>query len=245
MTKAPPETAPPTAVEAQGICRRYGRRWALVDVSFGVPRGRSLLVAGRNGSGKSTLFRVLATAIRADGGTARIEGFDIRSAPQAVRAKMALLTHQSYLYEALSPLENLAVAARFLGRDARRGALLPLLAEVDLAERADDPVTTFSAGMRKRLSLARTLLQEASVVLLDEPYGQLDPPGFRLVDRFFRLLHERGTTILLATHLLERGGALCDHGIVLDRGRLAWAGRAGDLPRQGGLEAAGLPEGGP
>jgi ABC-2 type transport system ATP-binding protein len=120
---------------------------------------------------------------------------------------------------------------------------LPLLEEVGLAERAGDPVATFSAGMRKRLSLARTLLQEASVVLLDEPYGALDPPGFRLVDRFFSLLRQRGTTVLVATHLLERGAALCDRGIVLEGGRLAWTGAARDLPREGGLQAAGLPEG--
>ncbi len=231
------------AVEASGVCRRYGRRWALVDVSFGVPRGTTLLVAGRNGSGKSTLFRVLSTAIRADRGTARIEGLDIRSATQAVRRRVALLTHQSHLYEAISALENLQVAAWFLRRDAGRGTLLPLLDEVGLADRADDPVVTFSAGMRKRLSLARTLLQEASVVLLDEPYGQLDPPGFRLVDHFFGLLRRRGATVLMATHLLERGGALCDRGIVLDRGRVVWTGLARDLPREGGLQAAGLPEG--
>jgi len=252
MNPSPRSAAPgvPTvsgslAVEARGVCRRYGRRWALVDVSFDVPRGTTLMVAGRNGSGKSTLLRVLTTAIRADRGTARIEGHDIHHAKPAVRARIALLTHQSYLYEALTALENLQVVARFLSRDARPPALVPLLEEVGLAERARDPVATFSAGMRKRLSLARALLQGAPVVLLDEPYGELDPPGFRLVDRCLSLLRRRGTTVLLATHLLERGAALCDRGIVLEGGRLAWSGPARDLPREGGLEAAGLPEGGP
>jgi heme exporter protein A len=233
------------AVEARGLCRRYGRRWALVDVTFDLPRGSALMVAGRNGSGKSTLFRVLATAIRADRGTARIEGHDIHGAKPAVRQLIALLTHQSHLYEALSALENLQVAARFLGKDARAAALVPLLAEVGLAERAGDPVATFSAGMRKRLSFARTLLQEAAVVLLDEPYGALDPPGFRLVDRFFSLLRRRGATVLVATHLLERSAALCDRGIVLEGGRLVWTGAAADLPAQSGLQTVGLPEGGP
>jgi len=239
-----PVTAPGLALEARGLCRRYGRRWALVDVSFDVPRASTLMVAGRNGSGKSTLFRVLATAIRADRGTARIEGFDLRRHAEQVRTRTALLSHHSYLYEALTALENLQVAARFLRRDASRRALLGRLQEVGLADRADDPVATFSAGMRRRLSLARTLLQEASVVLLDEPYDQLDPPGFRLVDHLFGSLRERGATVLVATHLLERGAALCDQGIVLEGGRLAWAGRARDLPREGGLQAAGLPGGG-
>jgi heme exporter protein A len=231
------------AVEGDGICRRYGRRWALVDVSFRVPAGTVFVVAGRNGSGKSTLLRVLATAIRADRGEARLAGHDVRTAPQEVRKRVALLSHQSYLYEALTAMENLQVAARFLGKPAERAALLPLLGEVGLAERADDPPTTFSAGMRKRLALARVLLQDATVVLLDEPYGQLDPPGFRLVDRLLNLLRERGTTALVATHLLDRAAALCDLGLVLEQGRVSWTGPAADLPTQSGLASAGLPEG--
>jgi heme exporter protein A len=236
-------TGAPLAVEAAGICRRYGRRWALVDVSFTLPRGAGLVVAGRNGSGKTTLLRVLATALRADRGSARIDGFDIRKHREEVRRRSALLGHHSFLYEALTALENLQVAARLLGREAGRAGLVEKLAEVRLADRADDPVMTFSAGMRKRLTLARTLLQEASVVLLDEPYGHLDPPGFRLVDEVIDGLRARGATVLLATHLLERGASRCDQALVLEAGRVAWQGRAGDLPREGGLEAAGLPEG--
>ena len=233
----------PDAIDARGLCRRYGRRWALVDVSFRVAAGTSVMVAGRNGSGKSTLLRIVSTAIRADRGTARVLGHDIRAERETVRRTTALLSHASYLYESLTALENLAIAARFLGREARRAALLPLLAEVELAERADDAVSTFSAGMRKRLALARTLLQEGGLVLLDEPYGELDPPGFRLVDRLFGTLRARGCAVLMATHLLERGAALCDEGIVLDGGRLRWQGPARDLPSLGGLDPATLPEG--
>ncbi len=230
------------AVESTGLCRRYGRRWALVDVSFAVAPGRALMIAGRNGSGKSTLLRLLATAIRPDRGSARVAGHDVLEERHTVRRKVALLAHHAYLYEAFTALENLQVAARFIGRDSRRSALMPLLAEVALAERADDPVQTFSAGMRKRLALARTLLQEASVVLLDEPYGELDPPGFRLVDRLFGVLKKRGASILMATHLLDRGAALCDDGLVLDEGRLVWSGSAPELPSKGGLDPASLPE---
>jgi heme exporter protein A len=232
------------AVDARGLCRRYGRRWALVEVSLRLGRGRALMVAGRNGSGKTTLLRVLATAIRPDRGDALVDGFSITSAREDVRRRTALLGHQTFTYEALTALQNLQVAARFLGRAAGRAALLPPLAEVGLADRADDPVATFSAGMRRRLALARVLLQEPSLVLLDEPYGQLDPPGFRFVDGLFRTLRGRGASIVMATHLLERGAALCDDGLVLEGGRAMWSGPAADLPARGGLEGAGLPEGG-
>lgn len=213
-----------------------------MDVSFLVPQGSVVMVAGRNGSGKSTLLRVLATAIRADRGSARVDGWDIRTHPDEVRRRTAILGHASHLYEALTAIENLRIAARFTARPSSPPELLPLLEEVGLAERAHDPVSAFSAGMRKRLSLALTLLQEPSVVLLDEPYGQLDPPGFLLIDRLLRRFRERKATVLMATHLLERGASLCDRGLVLEAGRVSWWGRAHDLPSQGGLDPAGIPE---
>lgn len=239
---AAPEAAP-AAVIADGICRRYGRRWALIDVSFKVPRGSALMVAGRNGSGKSTLFRVLSTAIRPDRGTAVIEGFDIRTHRHDVRLHTSLLGHYASTYEALSPVDNLKIFARLMGKEATREAVLPLLEQVELAGRADDPVAAFSAGMRKRLSIARVLMQDSSVVFLDEPYAALDPPGFRFVDRLFRRLRERGVTVLIATHELERTAQLCDYGMVLEQGRVNWFGVARDLPKFGGLDPATLPEG--
>ncbi len=233
----------PLAVDAEGLCRRYGRRWALANVSLTVRRGTVQLIAGRNGSGKSTLLRILSTAIRADRGWARIEGFDLRTQAEAVRQRSALLTHHLYLYDSLTALENLQITARFLGCDASREALSPLLAEVGLEDRAEDTPATFSAGMRKRLALARVLAQSATVVFLDEPYGQLDPPGFRLVDRFLATLRERGATVVLATHLLERTSPLCDNALVLEAGRAVWRGPAGELADAGVLDVAGLPEG--
>jgi ABC-type multidrug transport system ATPase subunit len=231
-------TSPP-AVDAAGLCRRYGRRWALVDVGLEVPTGRVAMVTGRNGSGKSTLLRILSTAIRADRGSARVAGFDLGREAAAVRLRVALLSHHSYHYEALTPLENLGVAARFVGLPSDREGLLGRLATVGLADRADDPVSTFSAGMRKRLSLARTLLRDSAVVMLDEPYGQLDPPGFRLVDRLIGSLRDRGATVLVATHLLERGAGLADLAVVLEAGRLLWSGPAAELPARAGADPDG------
>jgi heme exporter protein A len=232
-----------SSVQAQNLCRRYGRRWALVDCTFELQPGAALMVAGRNGSGKSTLLRLLATAIRPDRGSARVAGKDVVLEREAARRRVALLSHASYHYEALSALQNLEVAARFLAQDAARPSLLPLLDRVALLERADDPVRTFSAGMRKRLALARVLLQEPSVVLLDEPYGELDPPGFRLVDAVVDAFRQKGASILMATHLLERGAALCDFGLVLDSGRTTWRGPARELMKAGGLDPATNPAG--
>lgn len=218
-------------IEAENLARRYGRRWALADVSFKVTSGSVVMVAGRNGSGKSTLFRVLSTAIRPDRGNAKIGGFDLRREREDIRRLMAILSHQNYLYEALTARENLQVAADHLGRS--RDGIMELLARVALDKRADDPVSTFSAGMRKRVSFARVLLQEPKLVLFDEPYGQLDPEGFALVDQVVRELKAQGTTVLMATHQIERGAGLADDAILLEAGRVKWAGRASDIPEHG------------
>lgn len=205
------------AIDVERLSRRYGRRWALADVTFRVASGSVLMVAGHNGAGKSTLFRILATAIRPDRGQVRVAGFDVVTHRQDVRRHTALLGHQSYLYESLTAKENLTVVAEHLRTKA---PVLPLLERVGLASRANDLVSTFSAGMRKRLSLARVLLQEPRVVLLDEPYGALDTDGFALIDTLVHELKAGGATVLMATHQWERGQALADQVLVLESGRV-------------------------
>lgn len=202
----------------ENVARRYGRRWALAGVSFAADEGSVLMISGRNGSGKSTLLRVLATAIRPDAGVARVAGFDVVREREDVRRATALLSHASYLYDALSARENLTVAADHLGV---KTDIDPYLDRVGLLARANDAVATFSAGMRKRLSFARVLLQNARVVLFDEPYGQLDPEGFALVDDVVRELRAKGTTVVMATHQVEHVTTLADQTIRLDGGRLA------------------------
>jgi len=200
------------AIDAQHLARRFGRRWALVDVSLQLGRGEVMIVAGRNGSGKTTLLRVLATAIRADGGRAVVGGFGLAQREE-IRRISALLAHQSYLYESLTARQNLELVAR--------QHINSILDRVGLSARADDPVSTFSAGMRKRLSFARVLLQEPSIAFLDEPYGQLDPEGFGLVDDVVSELRQRGAAVVIATHQLERVGAFADRRITLEAGRVA------------------------
>jgi len=214
-------------IRVENVGRRYGRRWALADDSFEAREGSVIMVAGRNGSGKSTLFRVLSTAIRPDRGRALVGGFNVVREREDVRKITALLSHYSYLYESLTASENLRVVAEHLG--VGRNGLMSILERVNLAQRADDTVSTFSAGMRKRLSFARVLLQQPRVVMFDEPYGQLDPEGFVLVDEVVNELKAKGTTILMATHQLERGASLADDAVLLDAGRVVWSGSARDV----------------
>jgi heme exporter protein A len=219
------------AVETVGLGRRFGRRWALAEVTLGVRRGVRVMLTGRNGSGKTTLLRVLASLLSPDRGRVSVCGCDVVKDRDAVRHQIALLGHHSGHYEALTALQNLQVAARFLGQDASRAAIRERLDQFGLATRADDAVSTFSAGMRKRLALARTMMQPAAVVLLDEPYGELDVDGFALVDGLLESMRAEGRTVLMSTHLLERGRELCEEALALEGGRLTWAGPSADMPR--------------
>jgi heme exporter protein A len=206
------------AVAAWNLARRYGRRWALADVSFQLARGAVMMVSGRNGSGKTTLLRILSTAIHPDAGNASVGGYDVKTQRDEIRRSTALLSHYSYLYESLSAKENLEIVARFCGAPPPSAA--SALDRVGLAERANDAVSTFSAGMRKRLSFARVLLQKPSIAFLDEPFGQLDPEGFALIEEVVAELKSSGATVIIATHQIERVERIADVHLALENGRV-------------------------
>jgi len=208
-------------IDAVDLSRRYGTRWALAKVSLKLEAGESLLLTGHNGSGKTTLLRVLAGAVPASTGRATLFGLDLATQRAAIRERVGLLTHSSYLYEDLSASENLMVPARLLGVVDPVARVLQLLAQVGLEGRARDSVRQFSAGMRKRLSIARLLLKEPPLALFDEPFGELDPGGIEQMETLIRDLQRRGATVVLATHLIEQGQSLCARRLHLSGGRLA------------------------
>lgn len=209
------------AFELHDVSRRYGRRWALARLSFTLQRGRSLLLTGHNGSGKTTLLKVLSTTLRPTVGKARVLGHDVVDDVHLVRERVALLSHASYLYEDLSARQNLHLLAQLLGLPDAKATTDATLVRVGLGARADTPVRQFSAGMRKRLAIARLLLKKPDLALLDEPFGELDPAGIAQMEGFIRELLQGGTTIVLATHLIEQGESLCQERLHLHEGRVA------------------------
>ena len=209
------------AVDAGEVSKRYGSRWALVRVSFTLEAGESLLLTGHNGSGKSTLLRLLAGMAPPSFGTLRVLGQSVAEDREAVRERTALLSHASFLYEDLTARQNLVLVTRALG--APEAEATDMLATVGLADRADPPVREFSAGMRKRLSVGRLLLQKPQLALLDEPFGELDPRGIEQMEGWIRGLQAQGTSVVLATHLVEQGQALCPRRLHLESGRVVSA----------------------
>ncbi len=198
------------AIELNDIAHRFGRRWAIRGVSLRTTSGEVRAIVGHNGSGKSTLLRVAATAIRPTRGSGRIFGVDLAGDPYQVRAMMALLSTDAGVYGDLTALENLRFSARMLGTADDRSTLLAALERVGLERDADERARTLSSGMQRRLSIARLLLREPRVLLLDEPYNSLDVEGAALVNTLVRETRDRGGCVLLVAHDLSRSEGLAD-----------------------------------
>lgn len=229
-----PTSPSPLAIATRGLSRRLGGAWALRSIDLQVAVGRAVMVFGSNGAGKTTLIRVLGTALRPSGGSVELFG----GPPVAARARVGMLSHADHHYDDLSARENLLLGAQ-LARRADHAAIDAVLTRVGLSGRSDEPVRGFSAGMRKRLAFARLLLKAPDLVLLDEPYAQLDPAGHLFVDALIRGWIEAGTTVLVSTHQVARVGGLCHDAVQIDKGRVVWTGAgAAAATRTSGAEDA-------
>jgi heme exporter protein A len=209
---------PPMVAEIRDISKRYGRLWALARLSAEIPSGKAVLLTGENGAGKTTLLRVLSTAIKPTLGSLNLFGKDAWQNLAGVRSRLGIITHQNHLYDALTAGENLALVGRLTGHlDVELNKRL--LERVSLTEHAGRAVGTYSAGMKRRLCFARLLLRDPEFVLLDEPFGQLDPKGVGLVEEIVEELKEAGKTIVMSTHDIERGQRHCDLHLKITGGR--------------------------
>jgi heme exporter protein A len=187
-------------------------------VTLSVAAGEVLAIAGHNGSGKSTLLRVAATAIRPTRGAGTVFGADVVGHAQVVRSMVALLSTDPGVYGDLTALENLRFAAQMLAVPHTTSVLQGALDRVGLGREGHERARNMSSGMQKRLSIARLLLREPRVLLLDEPYNSLDPEGALLVNEIIRETRLRGGSVLLVAHDLSRSDAIADRTIAMRDG---------------------------
>jgi heme exporter protein A len=214
-----------SALEVEGLARRFGERSALSEVSLTLAEGRTLVVFGPNGAGKTTLLRVLATLLRPHAGHVRVLGRELPGEGWALRGRVGLLGHEPLLYRELTARENLRFHARLhgVGRERVEG----VLEAVAMSARAQEPLRTLSRGMVQRVAVARAVLHEPELLLLDEPYSNLDPAAVELVEPLIGASSQR--TRVICSH--DPGGGLAEADVVLGLrgGRVALAGAGEDV----------------
>ena len=218
-------------IEASGLVKRFGTFTAVDGIDVQVRAGEAFGFLGPNGAGKSSTMRMIGCVSAPSGGTLRILGLDpLRDGPR-IRARLGVCPQQDSLDFELTLLENLTVYARYFGmpRKVARERALELLEFMQLADRAMEKVEPLSGGMKRRLTIARALVNEPDIVLLDEPTTGLDPQARHLVwERLFRL-KQRGVTLVLTTHYMDEAEQLCDRLVVMDGGRIVAEGSPREL----------------
>jgi heme exporter protein A len=208
------------SLSVDDVSRHFGRRKALSKISFTAPAGSILGLLGPNGAGKSTLLAIIATILRPTTGSVRYGSHTAAEAGADLRARIGMLGHDLYLYPELTAAENLSFFASLYGNQVPRDAASRALARAALADRADDPVSSFSRGMRQRVALERALIHEPRLMLLDEPFTGLDEASVRALVTRLRALRDDGAIVVLATHDLDVAERLFDQVIFIRDGRV-------------------------
>jgi heme exporter protein A len=210
-----------TSLTFKDVSRNFGRRRALAGISFSAEAGQLIALLGANGSGKSTLLSIAATLLAPTSGEVRYGEATARDAGPALRRRIGVLGHDLYLYQELTAVENLRFFSDLYGLDDPERRVREALEHAALVDRADDPVHTYSRGMRQRLALERALLHDPRLLLLDEPFTGLDDVSAAALRERLSEIRRRGAIVIVTTHDLEAIDTLVDAAYVLTRGRIA------------------------
>jgi lipooligosaccharide transport system ATP-binding protein len=219
------------AVSAHNLVKRYGTRVAVDHISFEIVTGQCFGLLGPNGAGKSTTMRMLCCLTSRDEGQLEVLGRDPDREPRALKQRLGVVAQDINLDLELTVRENLLIYARYfaLSRARAHAQADELLAFVRLQERANEPVDSLSGGLQRRLQIARALVNDPDLVLLDEPTTGLDPQARHAVWERLRELRQRGVTIVLTTHYMDEAEQLCDRIVIMDEGRIIRDGPPAEL----------------
>ena len=216
------------ALDSRGIEKKFGYSFAVRNVTLQLKRGEFVVLFGSNGAGKTTFLKVAATLMRPTKGNLSVEGFDIHTQAEQARRHIGFLSHNTFVYRDLSALENLKFFCRLYGIAADEDRLLGILDRVELKRRANDTVRSFSRGMQQRVGIARALLHDPSVILLDEPYTGLDAKAAETLNSLLDDAVTAGKTVVLTSHDLNQGLRAATRAVILDKGLVVHDGPAKD-----------------
>ena len=217
------------AIETHGLTKRFGDRTALDGIDLHVPHGSAFGFLGPNGAGKTTIIRTLLGLTRADAGTMTLLGHPVPAQRAAALQRVGAIVEEPRFHTHLSGRENLRIVAAVRGPEAH-ARIAPALERVSLSERADMKVKSYSMGMRQRLGVARCLIADPLLLILDEPTNGLDPAGIQEFREMIRaLVEQEGRTVFVSSHLLDEVEKTCDAAAIVDRGRIITQGTIADL----------------
>lgn len=209
-------------LRAENIRKSFSNRPVLKGISLDVEPGKFTVLSGGNGAGKTTFLKIIAKLMKPDDGVITIDGEDIWKESDAVRRNVGFLSHQIYLYDDLNALENLRFTARLFGLSDYNDRIEHLLRELHLYHRQYDPIKTYSRGMQQRLSLARALLHDPDILLLDEPFSGLDEAGIETFLTFIRQYQSEQKSAVIVSHNLQMGYELADELYILFKGEIGY-----------------------
>lgn len=220
----PDREAADAMISVRGLTKVFGVNPVLRGVDLAVTRGEFVTLLGPNGSGKSTFLRILGALSRPTSGSVQIGGWDLPKEADFVRRQLGIVSHLPLLYDNLTAEENMIFFARMydIPTEQRAERVRTVLERVGLWRRARDLVRTYSRGMLQRLAIARAILHDPAILLLDEPYTGLDQDAAALLDDLLREVAVSGRTVLMTTHDLRRGRDLADRVAILSRGKIAF-----------------------
>ena len=228
------EIASPTwAIEVNGLTKSFGNKRVLAGIDFKVKKGDHLTIFGPNGAGKTTLIKLLSTMSKPSGGSARLDGADIRKAPEQIRYKLGVVSHSTFLYNNLTVGENLRFYGKMYGLSNLEQRIREVVTQVQLESRLHDQVGTLSRGMQQRISIARAVLHDPSIMLLDEPETGLDPRATGIMRDVMEAINSGERTVVMTTHNLERGLELADQVVILHEGRIVYQASKQEIDARG------------
>jgi ABC-2 type transport system ATP-binding protein len=221
------------AIETSGLTKRFGERAAIDGIDLRVPRGSAFGFLGPNGAGKTTMIRTLLGLTRASSGTMELLGYQVPAERAQALKRVGAIVEEPRFHTHLSGRENLRVIAAARGPEVRE-RIASALTRVGLAERADEKVKRYSLGMRQRLGVARCLLADPQLLILDEPTNGLDPGGIQEFREMIRaMVDQEGRTVFISSHLLDEVEKTCDAAAIVDRGKVVSQGPIAELASGG------------
>ena len=220
-------------IQAEGLKKSFGNFDALRGVDLRVKRGEFMTLFGPNGAGKTTLIKLLATLTSPTSGTLSVYGYDVRKDVNNIRSVIGVISHDPYLYDNLSAFENIKFFGTLYGLDDVDNRARSVIKQVGLERRMNDLVRTFSRGMKQRLTVARAIVHEPKILLLDEPYTGLDQHGAQIFGEMLSDLKSQRRTILMTTHNIEEGLDLSDRIGILAKGKIVLDCSKTDIQRSG------------